>query len=81
MSTPAGTVSAYVFPGNWAGIEAVHATVYLRGALAIAVASQEIQVTGEVQVSGPWVRVEHDVGAVIVPFDQVASIVELPEAD
>jgi hypothetical protein len=80
MSNPAGTMSAYVFQGSWDGIDVVHATVYLRGALAIAVASQDIEVTGDVQLNGPWVRVDHDGGTVIVPFDQVTSIVELPKA-
>ena len=78
MGNPAGTVSAYVFPGSWDGVDSVHATVYLRGSLAIGVAT-DIEVTGMVRLSGPWVRVDHDGGVVIVPFDQVASIVESPE--
>jgi hypothetical protein len=75
MSNPGGTISAYVFPGSWAGVDAVRATVYLRGSLAIGVMA-DIEVAGMVQLSGPWVRIVHDGGTVIVPFDQVASIVE-----
>lgn len=81
MSNPSGMLSAYVFPGSWDGIDPVPAIVYLRGVLAIAVDAQDLVVTGRVRLSGPWVRVDHDGGTVFVPFDQVASIVELPVSD